>query len=130
MPWLTTSKTRIIKHQAYRINVAAVTAQTLNQLINQQMAEVLSGLPDLVPIIEADLATLELLDTALTVEQGSTSAGLTRADVLEWDVDKKTSGISSRYDAIRMRVANLLSQAIASESTSGGAWGSGGLMRG
>lgn len=131
MPWATTSLTRILKHRAYEINAEAVTSLALKTLIQGQMDNVEVNLPELIPEIEADLATLETLDTSLTTEQGSTGNALIQADVLRWAEGKKTAGIETRYEALRIRVARLLSQALVdSGGLSGGGWGMSSLGKG
>ena len=131
MAWQATSKTKIIKYQAYTLNTDSITSTTLSQLIDQQMQSVEDNFPDLIPIIEADLATLDTLDSALTTEGGSTNSALIQAAELKWsDTRSKTSGISARFEEIRSRIAVLLSQSIVSQPAVSGGWGSGTLDRG
>lgn len=133
MPFAAGTKTKILKFNAYIINTDSdfVTSTTLNQLIDEQMANIEENLPDLVDVIEDDLATLDTLDALLTTEQGSANATLIKADVLMWAEDKdKTSGIQQRFDSIRMRVARLLSQQITQNCSVAGGFGTGSLMRG
>ncbi len=131
MPWLSTSKALIWKHKAYNIGVENLTTLSLSQLLDQQMDNVNDNAPFLIPIIEADLATLETLDVTLTTEKGSTSGALIRADVLEWsDKAPRTASVDVRYNEIRDRIARMLSQAIADDGCNAGGWGMGTLMRG
>lgn len=125
MAFVANDKTRVLKYQAYEVRSDAYTSATLSQMIDEQMASIEADLPDLVAVIQADLDTLDTLDASLTTEQGSTNAGLVRADVLEWDVSRKTSGISSEFERIRRRIAQMLSQQIGRSPS-----GMGSLMRG
>lgn len=129
MSFATTTKTKILKYQAYIINADNITSSTLNQLIDQQMQSVEDSNPDLIPVIEADLTTLDSLDTLLTTEEGSANSALIQADVLRWAEGQKTSGIKTRFESIRARIARMLSQSIAAQPISNG-WGSGTLDRG
>lgn len=126
MPFAATTKPRIIYYEAYEIsNTDSITSTTLSQIIDQQLSYIETYLPDLIALIEADLAEIVALNSTLATEQGSTNAALIKADVLEWQPGSKTSGIQSRYDFLRMRVAKALSQAIDS-----GVGSQGMLMRG
>lgn len=113
MSFVPADKTRILKYQAYSIHSDSITSVTLSDLIDVQMAYLETNLPDLVAVVQADLATLDTLDEQMTTEQGSVNATLIQADVLRWsDAKSKTVGISDRIDAIRARVARLLSQTL------------------
>lgn len=129
MVWQANSKFLILKHRAYEINSQRLTSTNLSDLLDQQMAYLLDKLPDMVAIVETDLATLETLDTSLTTEQGSTNASLIRADVLEWSAGQKTSGIEKRYETVRSRIARTLSQSFGDGAIGGGSWGLGMLGR-
>lgn len=127
MPFLPTDKTRILKYQAYSIQVDSVTTFTLSKLLDQQMLSLETTLPDIVAIVQVDLTALDTLDALLTIEQASANVTLKRADVLEWDTTRsKVSGIVDRMESLRSRVARMLSQGL--EGRSGG--GQGMLLRG
>lgn len=127
MPFVANDKTRILKYRAYTVRSDEYTSVTLSTLIQQQMNDIETNLPDLVPVIQADLATLDALDASLTTEQGSTNSSLIRADVLEWEGGgRKTAGIAARFEAVRERIAQMLSQAIEGNTPRG----MGTLMRG
>ncbi len=131
MAWLTTSKTKILKHRAYKITNNVQQGYTLSDLIDQQMDALLTDLPEMVTVVEADLATLDSLDTLLTSEQGSSNAALIKADVLEWEGSgARTLGISQRYDSLRSRIASILAQDLEVSGNSAGGFGSGSLMSG
>lgn len=128
MPFLPTSKGLIIRHGAYTIVADELTSSTLGGLIDEQMQDVEANYPYLIPMIESDLVLLNQLDDLLTTEGGSTDAALVRADVLEWVPGMKTSGISNRYNEIRLRVARMLTNSI--RASNGGGGGQGALLRG
>ena len=126
MPWNNPTDTnRIIQH----LGLGALYIE-YDIVVSQQDA-ITTKRPDIIPLIQADLDTLDTLDASLTTEQGSTAGALIRADVLEWEGGgAKTAGISQRYDAIRRRVANMMSLEVGAGSGGGGGFGSGCLKRG
>jgi hypothetical protein len=120
MPFLPIDKTRILKYQAYSVHSDSITSVTLSKLIDTQLDYLATHLPDLVAVVQADLATLDNLDEQMTTQQGSVNATLIQADVLRWsDTQPKTSGISDRMETIRDRVARLLNQSIDAGVTGG-----------
>jgi hypothetical protein len=126
MPFTDADFARILKYQAYEVQMGTYTSVTLSQLVRQQLSSLETTLPELVPIIQDDLDTLDTLDTALVAERGSINSSLIKADVLEWEGrGQKTAGISVEFERIRRRIAQMLSQQIG-----GGGRGMGSLMRG
>ena len=62
----------------------------------------------LVQQVQSILQTLENVEKAITAERSSPNAALVKADVLEWDVGRRTAGMYAQRDESIEQLRNIL----------------------
>lgn len=122
MPWTRNDFIRIVKYEAYDLNVQSeITNADRDQLIQAQLDDITEEA--MITTIQGELDKLDALDSTRYTEQGSVNSTLVQASSLRWsDTRDRMGGIKSEFETVRRRIARMLSQTFSSGAGASMVW--------